>query len=90
MMNAWQKAKRGRKADFGGTWRKIADASYGIETGDRRLAPLLEILDQADKATRANDWPAFLELAERALEACQVVEDKIEAIEGVQLGLMKG
>jgi len=46
-------------------WRTLADLTSGIEQSDSRLKPLINVLEQADKAFESDNWEEFQIAASR-------------------------
>ena len=46
-------------------WRTLADLTSGIEPSDLRLKPLINVLEQADKAFESDNWEEFQIAASR-------------------------
>jgi hypothetical protein len=54
-----------RTSQWTQAWRELADLTSGIEQSDSRLKPLINVLEQADKAFESDNWEEFQIAASR-------------------------
>ena len=56
-----------RTSQWTQSWRELADLTTGIEQSDPRFTPMINLLEQADRAFERDNWAAF-QIAELRLK----------------------